>query len=283
MTWYRFNTADDLATAYAKHQVDVARYGNNGAPAKTKPQVSPLAVTLFYGLNASSPELKDIRVRQAVVHAIDRPQITHDVYDPLYLHSNGVIPLGIGGYSANACARTCSYSPKTAKTLLQEVFGKHARPTITLDSDPDSHQDVVLSDLSKQLRAVGFHVRQSHHTLAQFDSALQSNKEQLFQLGRVAEFVSPDAVVWTLFDSGSPDDVVRLHDVGIDRTIHEARATSNATDRNALYAKAEHAALSQAVIVPLAQAQFYSGVTSHVHGYGVDPLGSFWGTSVWLN
>src|SRR5437867_13367826 len=70
----------------------------------------PAMSVRFYGLNTRTKPLSDRRVRQAIVHAIDREAIVPDVYARQYTFARGVRPPGALGITPRLGGDACDPS-----------------------------------------------------------------------------------------------------------------------------------------------------------------------------
>ena len=70
----------------------------------------PMFSVRFYGLNRRLKPLDDRRVRQALIHAIDRTAVVDEVFLGRYVPARGVLPPGTQGY--NPKLRYYAYDPQ---------------------------------------------------------------------------------------------------------------------------------------------------------------------------
>jgi peptide/nickel transport system substrate-binding protein/oligopeptide transport system substrate-binding protein len=107
-----------------------------------------------------------------------------------------------------------------------------------------------------------------------------SGQQELFRLGWIADYPSPDGFLTPLFSSNSPDNLTGLASPDIDQKLTAARAEADPTKRLALYLEAEQLVLDQFVVVPVAQLETRMVASSRVKNFGVDALGTFDGAAV---
>ena len=79
---------------------------------------------------------KDVRVRQAFAHAIDRQKVINQVFHGLYTPAGGMLPPGIPGYDAQL--KGLAYDPARAKQLLVEAGfpGGKGLPPLSVTVNP---------------------------------------------------------------------------------------------------------------------------------------------------
>src|SRR2546422_5817304 len=79
----------------------------------------PMISVRFYAFNTRTKPLDDRRVRQAIVHAIDREAIVQDVYAGQYTFARGVLPPGMLGFNPRLVGYP--YDSQKAHELLAEA------------------------------------------------------------------------------------------------------------------------------------------------------------------
>ena len=121
-----FVTEDEAAAlAFEAGELDCAKITSN-AYARYQKELPPgarltVAGALQYmwmGLNIEHPKLKDIRVRQAIQHAVDMESVVEGAYSGTAEPSFGVVCPGLIG---RRTASAYSYDPAKAKALLAEA------------------------------------------------------------------------------------------------------------------------------------------------------------------
>jgi ABC-type transport system substrate-binding protein len=274
--WKHYSSDTALATAAASDDIDVALGSTKG----DKQVHFKYGGTLFYSMNIRG-SLSDARVRSAILHAINRSEIEDHVYGRTNLTSNGVVPNGMLGWGANACGDVCKYELKTAKSDVAQV-GAANIPTIHIDTDSSATQKAIAIQMKEQLALAGIKAVLRPHKTKDYATFLQSGQQEVFQAGRVPEFLSADAVVWPLFSSGSADNVIGIHDDGLDQALDAARRESDPAKRAQMLVDSEHSALQNSIVIPLAQVLRPVGVSKRVHNVSLDLLGTFDASKIWL-
>jgi peptide/nickel transport system substrate-binding protein len=115
--------------------------------------------------------LGNVKVRQALNYALDRPAIVAAMAGPLGIPGSLVIPPGMPGYSATANSYY-SYDPAKARQLLAQAGYPHGF-TLPVLSTPTA--DTLVQAIAGQLSAIGVNVQISDHT-ADFLSQAFSGK-----------------------------------------------------------------------------------------------------------
>ncbi len=98
------------SNAYARYQKEL--------PPNSKLTIAGALQYMWMGLNTEHPKLKDIRVRQAIQHAVDQNSIIQGAYAGTAEPSHGIICPGMVG---KRDASKYSYDPAKAKALLDDA------------------------------------------------------------------------------------------------------------------------------------------------------------------
>jgi oligopeptide transport system substrate-binding protein len=242
--------------------------------------MSPYIGLVFYGLNVKSPDLADPRFRQAISLAIDRRQIVDEVYQGAAALATGIVADGVPMRDPNRCGDRCRFDPERAKALLVEAFPAGNIPEVAIDHDDDPTQTAVATLIKTELDTVGIPAVLRPHPFADYGKFLVSGEQELFRLGWIADYPSPDGFLTPLFSSMSPDNLTGLSSPEIDQKLAAARAEADPRTRLSLYLQAEDLVLDQYVVVPVAQLESRMVASSRVQGWDLDGLGTFDGAAV---
>jgi len=279
-----FKDADTAYAAFEKGSVDVAPVpparATDAARNFGRRGMSPYIGVVFYGLNVKSPDLADPRFRQAISLAIDRKQIVDDVYQGSVALATGLVADGVPRRDANACRDRCRHDPDRARQLLVEAFPAGNIPEVAIDHDDDPTQTAVAGLIKTELDTVGIPAVLRPHPFADYGRFLVSGQQELFRLGWIADYPSPDGFLTPLFSSTSPDNLTGLASPEIDQKLAAARAEADPQKRLALYLEAEQLVLDQYVVIPVAQLESRMVASSRVTGFDLDAVGAFDGAGV---
>lgn len=236
----------------------------------------PYVAEVFYGFNRRSPRLADVRFREAVARAIDRRAVVTAVYQGTVSPADGVMLEGLPGFRPGACGR-CAHDPALARRLLAEAFPAAGGgiPGLTLDYDADPAQEALARAVQANLAEVGIQLTLRPNDPDAYDDRLVSGDTELFRLGWIAAYPSPEAVLSPLFRSGSPDNLTGYADPEVDGLLAAARAEADPASRMARYQEVERAIMEDVPVVPLAQLQLHAVVSRRVRGLVATSMGSF--------
>lgn len=274
----QFADVADAYGAFTRGEVDWARVPPEevGAAARRygRQAFRPYLAGVFYGFNLKSPELGDVRFREAVVRAVDRRAVVTAVFQGTVLPTDAVVPEGVAGHRPEPCPR-CGYDPARARALVQEAFRGGPPPEVAIDFDVDPTQEAVARAIEVSLEQVGIPAVLRPRPFSEYDEFALSGRQQLFRLGWIAPYPSAEAFLAPLFETGSSDNLTGFSDPAVDRALQAARAEGDPARRVRLYQEAEQAVLAKVPVLPLAQFQVHSVVSERVRGLRTNSLGTF--------
>jgi peptide/nickel transport system substrate-binding protein/oligopeptide transport system substrate-binding protein len=242
------------------------RFGTRG--------MRPFLGLVFYAMNLKSPALGDVRLRTAITAAIDRQRIVDDVYRHTVQPASGLVSDGVPGKVHDACGDRCRHDLDRARALVAEVFPQGGVPEVAIDH-LDGVSQAVATSIKADLDAAGIPAVLRPHAFADYGQFIVSGEQQLFRLGWIADYPSPDAFLFPLFSSASPDNLTGLASPEVDDALQAARKEADPATREQLYREVEQKVLSQFVVVPVAQLQSRMVVAKRVQGFTLDPMETF--------
>ena len=243
----------------------------------------PFQAELFYAFNLLDPTFADLRFRQAIVKAIDRKALANAVYQGVADPLDGIVPAGVDGHAADPCGDPCRFDPAASRALLAAAFPDGAVPTVHLDYDQGADQDAVATTIETSLKAVGIPVERRPRPAAEYDQFAVSGQQQLFRLGWIGLYPSPDAYLAPLFNSASRDNATGFNVPEVDQAIAAAQAQPDPAARVKLYQQVEQQVLAHLPIVPIAQFLTKAVVSKDVRDLTLGVGGTFPADKVWLD
>jgi ABC-type transport system substrate-binding protein len=246
-------------------------------------QFKPYVAELFYAFNLKDPKFADVRLREAIVRAVDRKAIIDDVYEGSVRPADGLIVDGLAGHQADPCAGKCAFDITRSKALLAELAAEGvALPEVQIDFEDDATQTAVATAIQKALGAVGITAALRPKPLAEYQQFAVSGSQELFRLGWIAPYPSADAVLTPLFSSSSPNNLTGFSSAEVDEALRLARSTADPAAQVAQYQAAEKAVLAALPIIPIGQFEIQSVASDRVRDLTVTSAGSFDGRLVWV-
>jgi peptide/nickel transport system substrate-binding protein/oligopeptide transport system substrate-binding protein len=266
-SWLQFVAGELDVAEVPAGQIEAAReeFGETG--------YLPFLASYNFGFNVDAGPLKNRRLRRAASMAIDREAIAEEVYRGTLEPPRGVVPAGMPGFSDDACGDLCRYLPDQAAELVQGVA--RSKRKLTLDYTRGQPHARVARMVQENLEDAGFDVTRKGYGFSAYVKRLRSGDQEMFRLGWIAEFPSPDVYLDALFRSDSPDNNSGFSSAKVDALLRRARSERSETKRTELYRRAERAILAEAPIAPIGSFVTHWAAQEAVEGIAFDVVGGF--------
>lgn len=287
-----FAITPDASVRYAKLEKNECQVMPFPNPADlTRMQENP-AITLmqkpglnigFLALNTQKPPFDNVKVRQALTMAINKPAIIDAVFQGSGTVAKNVLPPSI--WSAANDLNDYPWDPTAAKALLKEA-GLPEGTEVTLWAmpvqrpyNPNARRmaEMIQADWAK----VGVKARIVTFEWGEYLSRVKSGEHQAALMGWTTATGDPDNFFGPLFSCTSAEggsNSSKWCYKPFDDLITQARAEQNHDKRIALYREAQQIMHDQAPAVMIAHSTIFEPVRKEVKGYQVDPFGKhlFW-------
>ena len=195
----------------------------------------PGVQALYVRLHARKPPLDDIRVRQAIVHAVDVDQLIATIYGGRARRINGPYPPDVFAYDAEASLPT--YDPDLARALLHEA-GVPAGTPLIFETPQGRYpkDDQVAVALADFLERVGLRVQVRVVEWGTYLKKLQAGEgEHLFLLAGTNRTFDPHFTIARLYGNGGAFGRAYYGNRDIDPLAAEAAAELDPERRQSLY------------------------------------------------
>ncbi|MBD8478119.1 ABC transporter substrate-binding protein [Microbacterium sp. CFBP 8794] len=164
---------------------------------------------LYLGMNQADPALGDIRVRQAIAHAIDKQQLVTQVLPEGTTVASQFMPESVIGF--NSGVTTYDFDQAAAKALLAEAGFTDANPlTLTFNYPVNisrpymPNPEQIFTNLQSQLQAVGIVLNPVSNEWGEYLDLIQGGSEHgIHLLGWTGDYNDPDNFVGTFFGGTS--------------------------------------------------------------------------------
>ncbi|MDQ1293586.1 MAG: peptide/nickel transport system substrate-binding protein [Actinomycetota bacterium] len=227
----------------------------------------------YVGLNQSTPLLKNPKVRQAIIHAIDRERLVKNNYPEGTLVAKAFMPPGVFGYADDV--PEYQYDPARAKELLTQAGVTSpkiefwyptdvSRPYLP---DPAAVFQLVKGDLEK----AGFTVTtKSAPWTPEYLDVVQSGKAQMYLLGWAADYGDPDNFIGTFFQKSMPE--WGFNNPELTALLDRAEALTNRDRRIEAYQEANRKIMEFVPGVPFVHTQQALAFRTEVQGFVPSPV-----------
>jgi peptide/nickel transport system substrate-binding protein len=197
----------------------------------------------YIGLNLRDPVLKDVRVRKAIAHAVDRRALIRHMLRSYATEANSVLSPGNWAYSREVT--TYEYNPALAKKILDEAGyrqkGQAPRFTISYKTSLDRLRQRIGEAIADQLKQVGIGVDTRTYEWGTFFADIKSGNFQIYTLTWVG-IKDPDILHFIFHSSNFPPAGANrgaYANTEVDQLLDKARKTYEKNERKALYERVQ--------------------------------------------
>lgn len=203
-------------------------------------------------INRNIKPLDDIRVRQAIQHAINPEEFIQLVGKDITRELYTTVPIGFAGHAEDV--RAPEYNPDRAKELLAEA-GFADGLTLNVKISTISSLNVPMLLIQEQLRRVGINVELDEIDHTAWHAAIRRDESALVIYGAAAAPWA-DTVLTPFFHSnaaiGAPNAETNFSHCSVaDADIDAARIEPDEAKRNELYKQAQIKTLEDACGMPI--------------------------------
>jgi ABC-type transport system substrate-binding protein len=227
----------------------------------------------FLGLLTTSPPLDNVRVRQAIAHAIDRERFIEQAPQTRRA-AVGILPPGLWGYSPSR--KALPFDRGRARQLLLEagVPGGQGLPPIHMLIPASSQAgEQVAEQIRRDLAEVGIRLEVQKVGWPELATRTDERTAQAFLLAWIADLTDPDSFLRTLFEAGGAANFFAFGDARTDELLERGAREVNPVHRAKIYREVERRILEQVPLVPLYHTRGTLAMRQHLRGFEPGPLG----------
>ncbi|MBP2171508.1 dipeptide transport system substrate-binding protein [Erwinia toletana] len=282
-----FAITPDASVRYAKLEKNECQVMPFPNPADLKRMEQNKAITLmqkaglntgFLAFNTQKAPLDNVKVRQALTMAINKPAIINAIFQGTGTVAKNLLPPGV--WSADQSLKDYDYDPQKAKALLKEA-GLPAGTTIDLWAmpvqrpyNPNARRmaEMIQSDWAQ----VGVKANIVSFEWGEYLKRVRNGEHQAALMGWTTATGDPDNFFGPLFSCTSAaggSNSAKWCYQPFEKLITAARAEQDHNKRIALYQQAQQVMHDQAPAVMIAHSTIFEPVRKEVSGYEIDPFG----------
>jgi len=241
--------ANELFSVGGSQQADYVQAINDPAMRK-EIEIFPTSTTRYIWFNTLKPPFDNIKVRQAVAHAIDRGAITDKVTLGMNIPTYTMIPAGIpcSSFGDPDLPAYSPYDPEKAKQLLAEAGYPEGKGLPEMEMWTKQGEAIPeLEAIQSMLKAIGINVIAKNVERAVYVDTLKQGGLEI-ALGRWAmDYPDPTNFLdWWASDAGS---IIQWKNAEFDKLIKEAGSLLDLETRCPMYKRAERIILEDAAAV----------------------------------
>lgn len=234
--------------------------------------------TGFLAFNTQKAPFDNVKVRQALTMAINKPAIIDAIFHGTGTAAKNLLPPDV--WSADNTLKDYDYDPAKAKALLAEAGLKPGTAVdlwampVQRPYNPNARRmaEMIQADWAK----VGVKANIVSYEWGEYLKRVKSGEHQAALMGWTTATGDPDNFFGPLFSCTSANggsNSSKWCYQPFEKLITEARAEQNHDKRVALYKEAQQIMHDQAPAVMIAHSTIIEPVQKNVTGYEVDPFG----------
>jgi oligopeptide transport system substrate-binding protein len=222
------------------------------------------------------PNYANPKLRQAISMAINRDEITKQIFNGTRTPATGWVSPVVDGYKADACGEFCKYDPAKAKQLFQEAGGfKGGKMTLSYNADAP-HKEWTEATCNSIKNALGVEcIATPVVDFATFRAQITDRKMKgMFRTGWQMDYPSIENWLAPIYATGAGSNDGDYSNPEFDNLLKEAAAATDAAAANAKYQQAEALLAKDMPAVPLwfSTAQF--GWSDKITNVKITPFGT---------
>jgi oligopeptide transport system substrate-binding protein len=228
----------------------------------------------YIGFNCTKPPFDDANVRRAFSMAVDKQKLVSLVYKDMVAPASGILPPGMPGY--NTQLKGLEFDIERARELIKaSKYGDVSNlPPITITAGGygtsiSSYLEAIIYEWKQNL---GIDVKVRVLEPEFFINSLMKEKDEMFDIGWVADYPHPQDFLEVLFRSGSDNNWGEYQNPDIDNLLDKAGIEPDNVKALNLYQQIEQKLMDDAACLPLWFGKSYILTKPNVTGYQPTPM-----------
>jgi len=240
----------------------------------------------FLAYNVTHPPLDQLKVRQALDMAIDKPAIIKAVYQSAGQLAQNAIPPGQWSYDPSI--KDAPHDPVKAKQLLKEAGVAPGTQinlwamTVQRASNPNARMSaqMIQADWAK----VGIKANIVSYEWGEYIKRAKAGEHDVMIYGWTGDNGDPDNWLGVLYSCAAVkgSNYAKWCDPAYDKLVQKAKLTTDRDERIKLYQQAQQILKAQVPITPIANSKVFQPMRKEVQDFKLSPFGltPFYGVSL---
>jgi len=236
--------------------------------------------TDYVGFNCSKAPFNDVRVRQAISHALDKKAIVDAVYMGTNQPGKGMIAPTVWGYSNDI--KLLEYNPAKAKELLAQAGFPNGMKTTIWTNDTQVRIDIA-EIMQNQLKKVGVEAKIQVVEWGTYLKMIEDKSLDIYILGISAPTGDGDALYNQFYsESHFSGNTAHFKDKVVDELLQISREKTDRAERLAALRKVHQDVVTKAPWAPIAHVEYITATRTNVEGFANHPTGVHYLGEVWF-
>jgi ABC-type oligopeptide transport system substrate-binding subunit len=233
-------------------------------------QKSPSSSFQFVGFPTFQKEFSNVDVRRALSMAINRQEITDQIFLGSQTPATGFVPPAVAGYRENTCGDNCKYDPAAAKALYDKAGGpKKIQVTYNADGGHKAWVDAMCNQINKSLgiECTGTGEPKFADLLTKVE---KKEPVGLIRLGWVMDYPLMENYLGPLYATGGSSNYYGYSNPAFDSLVKEGSAAKTTDEAIVKWQAAEDILAKDMPVIPLRFGQNVYGHSEKVKNVTVD-------------
>ncbi|SDS20387.1 peptide ABC transporter substrate-binding protein [Microlunatus soli] len=200
----------------------------------------PQGVIQAIAFSPNDPQLKNVKMREAISKAINRDEITKQIYNGRSTAADSFVSPVVDGYKKDACGDLCVFDAAKAKQLYTEAGGYKGTLTFAVNQD-GGHQpmaEAVCNQLKNNLGVkCAAKIEPDFKTLR--DELNNRELNGIFRSGWQMDYPSIENFLAPIYAKGAASNDARYNNPEFNKLLSQAAAAPDTDQANKLYQQAE--------------------------------------------
>jgi oligopeptide transport system substrate-binding protein len=233
-------------------------------------QKSPSSSFQFVGFPTFQKEFSNVDVRRALSMAINRQEITDQIFLGSQTPATGFVSPAVAGYRENTCGDNCKYDPAAAKALYDKAGGpKKIQVTYNADGGHKAWVDAMCNQINKSLgiECTGTGEPKFADLLTKVE---KKEPVGLIRLGWVMDYPLMENYLGPLYATGGSSNYYGYSNPAFDSLVKEGSAAKTTDEAIVKWQAAEDILAKDMPVIPLRFGQNVYGHSEKVKNVTVD-------------
>ena len=230
----------------------------------------------YLGFNLEDSLTKNLTIRKAVAHAIDRQALVRYLLGGKTRLANALLPPE--HWAGLKSSPSYTYNPDKARLLLQTLgYNKENPLVLEYKTTSDSFRIRIATIIQQQLSEVGIKVKLKSYDWGTFYGDIKNGRFQMYSLSWVG-IKNPDIFRYVFHSQSRPPQGAnrgRYMNVEVDELIERAELSTDVASRSRYYRQLQQLLLKELPYVPLWYEEHFVAYRNDISGYQLAGDGNY--------
>ncbi|WP_203825499.1 peptide ABC transporter substrate-binding protein [Actinoplanes palleronii] len=231
---------------------------------------SPNSTFQFVGFPTFQKEYQNVDVRRAISMAINRQEITDQIFLGSQSPATSFVSPVVAGYRANTCGENCEYNPTKAKELYEAAKGpKEIKITYNVDGNHKAWVDATCNQIKASLgiNCVGGEEPKFADLLTKVE---KHQPVGLIRLGWIMDYPLMENYLGPLYSTDGSSNYYGYSNATFDNLVKEGSAAATPEEAIKKWQAAEDILAKEMPVIPLRNGQNVFGYSEKVSNVTLD-------------